>query len=83
MTTAATRTPADEFPAAVRFVNGRTRHRVRVPDGQRWWDLLHAACGKRGYKTDAYVFGKVRDCRGCVRAVGAEQQNPSPLTTTG
>ena len=68
--TAPAPTLADEYPARVRFVNGRTRHRVRRPDEQRWWDLLHAACGQSGYKTDAYVFGTVRDCRGCARAVG-------------
>jgi len=35
--------PAKEFPTAVRFRNGRTKHRVRVPDEQRWWTLLEAA----------------------------------------
>lgn len=70
MTTAPARTVADEYPCRnVRFVNGRTKHRVRRPDGDRWWDLLHAACGKSGYKTDAYVVGAVRDCRGCAQAV--------------
>ena len=63
--------PAKEFPAAVRFRNGRTLHRVRVPDGQRWWTLLEAACGMTGYKTE-WNFKEVRDCRACVKAV-AEQ----------
>jgi hypothetical protein len=57
-----------------RFVNGRTRHRVRRPGDQRWWDLLEAACGKSGCKTDAYVFGTVRDCRGCEAAVRVESE---------
>ncbi|MEV7034610.1 hypothetical protein AB0N99_30815 [Streptomyces sp. NPDC093272] len=66
----AAQSPADEFPiAGVRFVNGRTRHRVRRPVDQRWWDLLYAACGKTGHKTDAYVLGTVRDCTGCEAAV--------------
>lgn len=66
---------AAEFPVRnVRFVNGRARHRVRRPDDNRWWDLLHAACGKSGYKTDAYVFGEVRDCRGCEKAVQEDGQ---------
>jgi hypothetical protein len=67
--TAATRTPADEFPAAVRFAKSRTRHRVRVPDGQRWWDLLHAACGKTGFHATGYGHGPVGECRGCARVV--------------
>lgn len=50
---------ADEFPARVRFVNGRTRHRVRRPEDQRWWDLLHAACGKSGFQTTGYGRGVV------------------------
>lgn len=70
MTTAPARTPADEYPCrGVRFVNGRTEHRVRRPDGDRWWDLLHAACGKSGYQATGYGRGPVRDCRGCARAV--------------
>ncbi|MER6492685.1 hypothetical protein [Streptomyces griseorubiginosus] len=66
--------PAKEFPAAVRFRNGRTKHRVRVPDEQQWWELLEAAWGKTGYKTDAYVFGEVRDCRACSAVVASEQE---------
>lgn len=74
--TTPTESMAARFPSRVRFVNGRTRHRVQPPAEQRWWDLLHAACGKSGYKTDAYVFGQVPDCRGCVAAVaGDEQEN--------
>ncbi|MGW1744564.1 hypothetical protein ACWCRD_02880 [Streptomyces sp. NPDC002092] len=75
MTTAATpQTPAEEFPIrGVRFVNGRTEHRVRRPADNRWWDELEAACGKTGHKTDAYVFGAITPCRGCERAVGADQ----------
>ena len=60
---------ADEYPARVRFVNGRTRHRVRRPEEQRWWELLHAACGKSGLLASGYVVGAVGECRGCVRAV--------------
>lgn len=72
--TSPAQTAADEFPVRnVRFINGRTRHRVRRPDDNRWWDLLHAACGKSGYKTDAYTFGEVRDCRGCENAVEADE----------
>lgn len=63
---------ADEFPiGGVRFVGGRTEHRVRRPVDQRWWDLLHAACGKSGHKTDAYTTSKIRPCRGCEIAVRA------------
>lgn len=68
--------PAEEFPVrGVRFVGGRTRHRVRRPRDQRWWDLLHAACGKSGHKTDAYTRGVVRDCPGCEAAVGGEGES--------
>jgi len=67
--TARAPTIAKQYPAAVRFRNGRTLHRVRVPDEHRWWDLLQAACGKTGYKTDAWIFNDVRDCRGCEAAV--------------
>ncbi|MFJ9420701.1 hypothetical protein [Streptomyces sp. NPDC101249] len=63
-----------DWVEGVRFVNGRLRHRVRPPDDHRWWDLLHAACGKQGYKTDAYVFGAVRDCRGCAAAINASTE---------
>lgn len=73
--TAPAQTTAEQFPVqGVRFVNGRTRHRVRRPDDNRWWDLLEAACGKTGYKADAYVFGEVHDCRGCAQAVGVEEE---------
>ena len=66
-------TVAEQYPCrGVRFVNGRTEHRVRPPHDNRWWDLLEAACGKTGYKTDAYVFGEVRDCRGCAQAIAGE-----------
>lgn len=61
---------ADEYPIKnVRFVNGRTHHRTRRPDDERWWDLLHAACGKTGYLADGYSLGNVRDCRGCAKAI--------------
>lgn len=70
------RTAAEEFPIRkVRFVNGRTWHRTRRPDDNRWWDLLEAACGKTGYKTDAYTFGAITPCRGCERATAADQPN--------
>jgi len=82
--TAPAPTLADEFPIpGVRFENGRTRHRVRRPEDQRWWELLHAACGKSGYRATGYVVGAVGECRGCARAVGAEQTNPLPTATTG
>lgn len=78
MTTPPAPSPADEFPVkGVRFVNGRTEHRVRRPVDNRWWDLLQAACGKTGYKTDAYTFGAISPCRGCERAVGADQPGSS------
>lgn len=60
----------DEFPIPnVRFVGGRTLHRIRRPEDQRWWGLLHAACGKSGLLASGYVVGAVRECRGCARAV--------------
>lgn len=72
--TAPAPTVAEEFPIrGVRFVNGRTTHRVRRPADNRWWDELEAACGKTGRKTDAYTFGTITPCRGCERAVGADQ----------
>lgn len=79
MTAAATpQSPADEFPChGVRFVNGRTTHRVRRPVDNRWWDLLQAACGKTGHKADAYVFGAISACRGCERAVADDQTSSS------
>jgi hypothetical protein len=65
----------------VRFVNGRTYHRTRRPADNRWWDLLEAACGKTGYKTDAYTFGAITACRGCQRAINADQpSNPERMT---
>lgn len=65
---------AEQYPIKrVRFVNGRTHHRTRRPDDERWWDLLHAACGKTGYLCRGYPSGAVRECRGCVRAVGDDQ----------
>jgi hypothetical protein len=68
--TAPAPTLADEFPIPnVRFAGGRTRHHVRRPEDQRWWDLLHAACGKSGFKATGYVVGAVRECRGCALAV--------------
>ncbi|MFJ9101308.1 hypothetical protein ACIRJM_22905 [Streptomyces sp. NPDC102405] len=69
--TAPAPTVAEQYPIpGVRFVNGRTTHRVRPPQDYRWWDLLEAAYGKSGYKTDAYTFGEIRACRGCETAVG-------------
>ena len=65
---------AKQYPASVRFRQGRTLHRVRVPDEQRWWTLLEAACGKTGYKTDAYTFGTIRDCRDCAQAIAGDNQ---------
>ncbi|MDH2390063.1 hypothetical protein QCN29_14935 [Streptomyces sp. HNM0663] len=44
----------------IRFVNGRTHHRTRRPDDQRWWDLLEAACGgKRGYLPRGFTLGGI------------------------
>ncbi|WP_406170308.1 hypothetical protein OIE52_39255 [Streptomyces canus] len=65
---------AKQYPASVRFRQGRTLHRVRVPDEQQWWTLLEAACGKTGRKTDAWIFTDVRDCRGCAQAVASGDQ---------
>ncbi|MDH6448196.1 hypothetical protein M2155_000604 [Streptomyces sp. SAI-119] len=68
-------TVAEQFPCrGVRFVNGRTEHRTKRPRDNRWWDLLEAACGKTGYKTDAYTFGTIRDCRGCAQAIAVDNQ---------
>lgn len=65
---------ADEFPIrGVRFVNGRTRHRTRRPDDNRWWDLLEAACGKTGYQARGYPGRPATDCRGCAAAIGDDQ----------
>ncbi|GAA4824231.1 hypothetical protein [Streptomyces ziwulingensis] len=67
--------PADAYPiTGVRFVNGRTRHRIRRPVDQRWWDLLEAACGKTGRLASGYTLGAVTECRGCEAAVGAADQ---------
>jgi hypothetical protein len=73
--TAPAPTVVEQYPIrGVRFVNGRTEHRVRPPHDNRWWDLLEAACGKTGYKTDAYTFGTIRDCRGCAQAIASDSQ---------
>lgn len=68
---------ADEFPIQnVRFVNGRTHHRTRRPDDERWWDLLEAACGKNGRLASGYSAADARrdvpDCQACVEAIGAQ-----------
>ena len=61
---------AADFPIPnVRFVGGRTRHRVQRPDDQQWWQVLYAACGKSGLLAGGYVVGAVGECRGCVAAV--------------
>lgn len=66
---------ADEFPIrGVRFVNGRTGHRTKRPDGERWWDLLEAACGKTGYLCRGYTLGPIRECPGCTRAIEADDR---------
>jgi hypothetical protein len=65
---------ADEFPIRqVRFVGGRTHHRTRRPDDERWWDLLEAACGKTGYLARGYPMGAIKECGGCRKAVGDEE----------
>ena len=65
---------AEQHPIrGVRFVNGRTHHRTRRPDGERWWDLLHAACGKTGYLRRGYTNGAIRECRGCAKAIDDDQ----------
>jgi hypothetical protein len=53
----------------VRFVNGRTEHRTKRPDEERWWDLLEAACGKTGYQARGFGLGPVTPCRGCHKAI--------------
>jgi hypothetical protein len=68
-------TLAELYPIRdVRFVNGRTHHRTKRPDDERWWELLEAACGKTGYLCRGYPGGAIRECRGCARAVGACQK---------
>lgn len=64
---------ADQFPVqGVRFANGRTGHRTRRPEDERWWDLLEAACGKSGYLANGYVVGGVRDCPRCAEVVAPQ-----------
>jgi hypothetical protein len=65
----------------VRFVKGRTYHRTKRPDDERWWDLLEAACGKTGYLERGFPLGAITPCRGCVKAVEADECNASPNTT--
>ncbi|WP_405673237.1 hypothetical protein [Streptomyces sp. NBC_01530] len=68
-------TVAEQYPCrGVRFVNGRTQHRVRRPDDERWWDQLEAACGKTGYLERGFPLGIVTPCRRCVKAVEAGGQ---------
>lgn len=82
--TAPAPTLADEFPIpGVRFVGGRTEHHVRRPEEQRWWDLLHAACGKSGFKATGYVVGAVGECRGCARAVASSEAPVGALRAGG
>jgi hypothetical protein len=67
-------TIAEQYPILnVRFVNGRTHHRTRRPDDERWWDLLEAACGKTGWLARGYTTGTVRECTGCARAVNDKE----------
>lgn len=66
-------TVAEQYPVRdVRFVGGRTHHRTRRPEDERWWDLLEAACGKTGYLCRGYPNGAIRPCRGCARAVQSD-----------
>jgi len=58
----------------VRFVKGRTWHRTKRPADERWWDLLEAACGKTGYLERGFPLGTITPCRGCAKALGAEEQ---------
>jgi hypothetical protein len=68
-------TLAELYPIEnVRFVNGRTYHRTKRPDDERWWDLLEAACGKSGFLCRGYPGGAIRECPGCARAIGADGQ---------
>ncbi|MFE2486035.1 hypothetical protein ACFXGR_22595 [Streptomyces mirabilis] len=65
-------TLAELYPIEkVRFVGGRTYHRTKPPDDERWWDQLEAACGKTGFLCRGYPGGAVRECRGCARALAA------------
>lgn len=67
---------ADQYPIErVRFVNGRTYHRTRRPEDERWWDLLEAACGKTGHLARGYTTGAITACRGCQTVVGDEKEN--------
>jgi len=69
--TAPAPSPAEVYPIRqARFVNGRTWHRVKTPEA--WHDLLEAACGKSGYQARGYPGGNVTECRGCIRAIGAD-----------
>jgi hypothetical protein len=73
--TAPAPTLAELYPIEnVRFVNGRTHHRTKRPDDERWWDLLEAACGKTGFLCRGYPGGRIRPCRGCTRAIEADDR---------
>jgi hypothetical protein len=68
-------TLAELYPIRdVRFVNGRTHHRTKRPDDERWWDPLEAACGKTGFLCRGYPGGRIRPCRGCARAIEADDR---------
>jgi hypothetical protein len=60
----------EQYPIhRVRFVNGRTHHRTKRPQDERWWDLLYAACGKTGYQARGFCLGAVTPCKGCQKAI--------------
>jgi len=83
MTAPAAPSMAELYPIKqVRFVKGRTWHRTKRPADERWWDLLEAACGKTGYLERGFPLGAITPCRGCAKAVGDDERNPS-LDPTG
>lgn len=73
---------SEQYPIRdVRFVGGRTHHRTRRPDDERWWDLLYAACGKTGYLASGYSLGAIRECRGCAKAI-SDQTGTEPARSS-
>ncbi|MFJ8158503.1 hypothetical protein [Streptomyces sp. NPDC094468] len=71
---------AEQYPIhGVRFVKGRTEHRTKRPEDERWWDLLEAACGKTGFMARGFGLGPVTPCQGCHRAIyGTVSSTPQP-----
>lgn len=75
-------TTTETYPIhKVRFVNGRSYHRTKRPQDERWWDELEAACGKRGYLARGWSIGsatgRIGPCRGCQKALDADPITPT------